>query len=102
MQVFARQGDLIIQHTTIEAAEKLTPGADILLAGGSSGHPHTLQGACKYKRNNDGSTLLRLDATRTLEHGRADGHKSVMMPPGDYEIRQLRVRMGGGDSNVED
>jgi hypothetical protein len=102
MQVFARQGDLIIHHATIKVTEELSPSVDILLAGGSSGHPHTLQGACKYKRNSDGSTLLRLDATRTLEHGRADGHKSVMMPPGDYEIRQLRVRMGGGDSNVED
>jgi hypothetical protein len=100
MNIFARHGDLVIEKTTITDA--LEPATDLVLAGGSSGHPHTLRGWCLHRRDGDNRTFVRLDVARTLEHGRADGHQDIALPPGDYEIRRLRERNAGTDRNVED
>lgn len=99
MQLFARQGDLVINKVLVEG--NLTPTTNLVLAGGSSGHTHTIEGACLHRRDGD-ITYVCLSEERTLTHARADGHASIVLPPGSYEIKRLRERGDASDRNVED
>jgi len=102
-EIYARQGDLVIEKITIAPAEAkaMKPVANYVFAGDSSGHPHTLRGTALVSR--DGAvTRLRLAEAAELTHGKAGGHKTVSFVPGDFEVRPLRERGGQGDRNVVD
>jgi hypothetical protein len=99
MNIYARQGDLVIETTTLTG--DLTKGRDIVFAGDSSGHRHTLSGAVQYRREGL-RTFIRLVEPARLEHGKPDGHPTVTLAPGDYEVRPLRERGKNEDRAVED
>ena len=104
--LYARQGDLVIDKLSVPIAGELESVRRIVFAGDSSGHPHTLtlksRGAVAQIRRDGLRTFVRLTQTAEIVHGKPDGHKTVEMPPGDYEIRPLRERGDGYDRAVED
>lgn len=101
MNLYARQGDLVIERlgdTTIEGAEKAT---DIVLAGDSSGHRHRIIG--EVMRKVDGRVIsVLLSKPTTMVHEKADGHKTINLEAGAYRIRPLRERGDASDRAVED
>ena len=99
MQLYARHGDLVIEKKPVTGV--LEKGKNIVFAGDSSGHPHTLIGSCQFRR--DGlRTFIRLAKAARLEHGKADGHVTITLEAGEYEVRPLRERGDGSDRSVED
>lgn len=102
-EIYARQGDLVIERIDLakSAARGLKPATNYVFAGDSSGHPHTLRGTALVERTGS-VTRLRLAETMQLEHGKAGGHRTVTLEPGDYEVRPLRERGGEGDRDVAD
>jgi hypothetical protein len=101
MQIYARQGDLIIDRLSSPITGELAPTRRLVFAGDSSGHPHRLVGDCLSRR--DGTrTLVRVAKTMTIEHGRTGGHKPITLVPGDYSIGPLRERGDATDRPVED
>lgn len=101
MNLYARQGDIVIEKLTLAIAGDLYPARNIVFAGDSSGHRHVLRGAALTRAEGD-RTLVRVAEPTALEHEKADGHQSVTLEPGDYEIRSLRERGDGSDRAVED
>jgi len=102
MNLYARQGDLVIEKLADPISGELAPTKRIVFAGDSSGHPHVAAG--KFLARKDGlRTFVRVEG-KPLEivHGKSDGHKTVSLEPGDYEIRPLRERGAGLDRAVED
>lgn len=101
MEIYARQGDLVIEKVANISGE-LETMKRITFAGDSSGHPHTAVG--KFKARKDGlRTFVRVEGKPLdITHGKSDGHKTVSLEPGDYEIRPLRERGAGLDRAVED
>jgi hypothetical protein len=96
MEIFARQGDVVIRKTRLVG--ELDDATDLVVAGASS-HPHTIRGACKFKR--DGNiTVVRVPDDTTIEH--AGRHQSISLPAGDYELTSLRERGDEYDRQVED
>jgi len=104
MELYARHGDLVIEKLEKPIAGELSKGANIVFAGDSSGHPHTLMGAVLFRR--DGRrTFVRVPEGKALElrHGKSTGHKTIKLEAGaDYEVRPLRERGDGSDRAVED
>jgi hypothetical protein len=101
MNIYARQGDLVIRKLDAPASGELRPKTNIVFAGDSSGHPHTLRGNALMRR--DGRKFfVRLAEPTVLEHGSAGGHKAVTLEAGDYEIGPKRERGDAGDRAVED
>ena len=100
MKLFARQGDLVISKATAPTGEMETV-KNYVFAGDSSGHAHTLEGSAKISRNGQMTTVV-IDRAANLVHGKPDGHKSISLPAGAYEIRPLRERGGAEDRAVED
>lgn len=101
MNLYARQGDIVIEKLEKPIAGDLEKGCDIVFAGDSSGHPHTLLGPCLFRRDGQ-RTLVRVGSARKLTHRKAGGHNTVTLAPGDYEIRRKRERGDGSDRAVED
>jgi hypothetical protein len=101
MQLHARQGDLVIEKLTNTPPGTFEKATNFVFAGDSSGHPHTLRGTALIQRVGR-TTRVRLAEPTTLEHGKAGGHKTVQLAPGDYEVRPLRERGDGADRAVED
>jgi hypothetical protein len=101
MKLYARQGDLVIEKLAKPIEGELIPAKDIVFAGDSSGHRHVLRGKAQHRVDGD-RTLVRVAKTATLTHEKSDGHKDVMLVPGDYEVRPLRERGDGSDRAVED
>jgi hypothetical protein len=100
MQLYARQGDLVITQIPAITGE-LETVMDYIFAGDSSGHPHTLKG--KARMRIDGlRTLIVLTKPSKLVHGKLDGHKTIHLDAGSYEVRALRERGGNGDRIVAD
>jgi hypothetical protein len=103
MNLYARHGDLVIEKLDTKPTGELKRGTNIVFAGDSSGHPHTLVGEVMFRR--DGRrTFVQVPGGKPLElrHGKSDGHKTISLPPGDYEVRPLRERGDGSDRAVED
>lgn len=101
MNLYARQGDLVIEKLAKPITGDLLPARDVVFAGDSSGHTHTLRGSCLMRR--DGRThFVRLEKALPLEHAKTDGHKTIELAPGDYEIRPKRERGDASDRAVED
>jgi hypothetical protein len=101
MEIFARQGDLVIERLDSPIAGEFEKRTDMVFAGDNSGHPHTLRGTVLAQRNGV-ATRVRVAEPLELEHGKPDGHKSVTLQPGYYEVRPLRERGDGLDRAVED
>lgn len=104
MQLYARQGDLVIQKLDTINGE-LTEAKSLVFAGDSSGHPHSLVGKVLARREGR-RTLVKVTADREITHGKPGGHKTVVLTgspkPGFYEVRPLRERGDGADRAVED
>ncbi|WP_297826357.1 hypothetical protein [Mycobacterium sp.] len=103
MELYARHGDLVIEKLATPISGELQKGVDVVFAGDSSGHPHTLVGAVEFRR--DGRrTFVRVPDGKGMElrHGKSTGHKTIKLEPGDYEVRPLRERGDGADRIVED
>lgn len=101
MDLFARQGDLVIEKLPRPIKGDLEKATNLVFAGDNSGHPHTLRGTALVQRAG-AVTRIQLAEAMDLDHGRPDGHRTVSLPPGDYEVRPLRERGDGSDRAVED
>jgi len=101
MELFARQGDLVIEKLPVPFPGEVTKVTNFVFAGDSSGHPHTLNGTALMQRQGV-ATRVRIAEPMELTHGKHDGHRTVALPPGDYEVRPLRERGDGSDRAVED
>jgi hypothetical protein len=98
MELYARHGDLVFERLESKPDSELKLVTDLVFAGDSSGRTHTLRGTCLARR--DGRrTRIRLDAPAQIEHAGIDGHKTLTLEAGDYEVRPLREV---GDRSVED
>lgn len=97
MEIYARQGDLVINKAAT-MPDGLEKQRGLVLAGATSS-PHTVVGTVEAKRDG-GSTFIRVTEATTVEH--AGRHKPVKLAPGDYVVRPLRERGGEGDRAVED
>ena len=101
MEIYGRHGDLVIQKLDTPITGELTEVRNLVFAGDSSGHTHTLKGKALHRR--DGRrTFVRVAKATALVHGKADGHKTMPIAAGDYEVRPLRERGDGADRAVED
>ncbi len=98
MEIFARQGDLIINQTKERQDVTLRKARDLVLAG-SYGSEHVVKGPVMYSRN-DSITRLRVPEPTQLVHG--NRHMPVDLPPGDYIVTSLRERGDAEDRRVED
>jgi hypothetical protein len=101
MNIYARQGDLIVDKLSAPITGDLFPAKDLSLAGDSSGHRHVLRGSALTRREG-ARTFVRLAEGAVLAHEKADGHKAVSLEPGDYEIRPLREQGTDGARDVQD
>ena len=96
MDVFGRQGDVVIRKQQISGELEAAEG---LVVTGASSHPHVIAGRCLFRR--DGRTVfVRVEVATNMTH--AGQHKPVSLPPGDYACSPLRERGGVGDRAVED
>jgi hypothetical protein len=103
MNLYGRQGDLVIERLDVELTDELVTQRDVVFAGDSSGHRHRLLGEALVAATAQGrTTRFKLKAPTELIHEKADGHESMAMEAGDYEIRPLRERGGAADHAVED
>jgi len=103
MEIYARQGDLVIDRLTTPIEGDFVMKRDLVFAGDSSGNRHRLLGEVSVSTSNTGrTTRFRVQAATELIHEKADGHHTTPMVPGDYEIRILRERGDGADRAVED
>jgi hypothetical protein len=100
MEIYARQGDLVISRFDGDVGEQL-PAKDHVFAGDSSGHPHVLKGKSKI-RVDGRRTLVSVEKPTKLVHGKSDGHPTVEIEAGAYEVYPLRERGDKGDRAVED
>lgn len=103
MEIHARHGDLVIEKLKTPIVGELKEGTNIVFAGDSSGHPHTLKGSVMFRREGR-RTLVQIPDGKPLElaHGKSTGHKSIKFAAGAYEVRPLRERGDGADRAVED
>jgi hypothetical protein len=97
MNIFARQGDLVIAVSTI-ADTDLTKEVNMVLAGRDSA-PHILRGTVLAKVVGRTTVVRVLEPTLLTHDGR---HKDILLAPADYSISRLRERNGFDDVDVQD
>jgi hypothetical protein len=103
MNIHGRQGDLVIEKLNTKLDGELTVRRDVVFAGDSSGHRHRVIGDVLVQSQTAERTRFRVpEKTLDLTHEKPDGHKTLALEPGDYEIRPLRERGGNGDRPVVD
>ena len=98
MEIYARQGDLVISAIAAGHKASLVSQQDLVLAG-SDTSPHTVVGDVLAQVEST-RTLIRCVAPTTITH--AGRHLPVVLVPGDYEITRLRERGCAGDRAVGD
>ena len=102
MEIYARQGDLVIERLREPLDEESLVQQDSpVLSGISSGHRHHIVGPALVSVTGR-VTRLRISRPTQLVHESVDGHFTVELTPGDYEIRPLRERGDVVDRAVED
>lgn len=102
MKIFARQGDLVVRKLEEDLSkDSLVERQSVTFAGGSSGHRHRIVGAVLVVQGSD-PVRFRTDEPRELVHEKTDGHRTIALPPGSYEVSPLRERGDGNDRKVED
>lgn len=105
MNLYARQGDLVIEKLSKIDGE-LAELKGITFAGDSSGHPHSIAGKL-FARREGTRTLVKVTGRREITHGKDGGHNTVVLEgsakePGLYEVRPLRERGDGSNRAVDD
>lgn len=100
-QLFARHGDLVINCAPIpKDIELAEPKARIVLAGReSASHAIAEFQHVKYGRR-DGIQYLRVAKEVELSH--SERHKTIALPPGDYQVASLAEMNGDLARAVED
>ena len=99
MNLYARQGDLVIDKLASPITGELLPARNVILAGDHSGHTHTLKGKCLL-RTEGRRHFVRIEKKTRIEH--AGDHNTIELAPGDYELRPLRERGDASDRAVDD
>lgn len=102
MNLYGRQGDLVIEKLTQPLTGDLVKQTNIVFAGDSSGHRHRLMGTALVLPSTGRTTRFSIVEPTDLVHEKADGHKTLPLEAGSYEIRPLRERGDAGDRAVED
>lgn len=100
-QLFARHGDLVINKAPIPSGIELSePTAPVVLAGRESA-PHVIADFqhVKYGTRN-GIQFLRVAQQVELSH--SERHKTIALPPGDYQVASLAEMSGDMARAVED
>lgn len=100
MEIYARQGDLVIRKLDSSEVEQgnLKEEQNPVLAG-SDTSTHTIPGKHLVRRDND-RIIVQIAETVQMIHG--DRHRPVELAPGSYQITSLRERRDGQDRDVED
>jgi hypothetical protein len=100
-QLFARHGDLVINRAPIPTNIELSePKAPVVLAGRESA-PHAIAEYqhVKYGQS-EGIQYLRVAKEVELSH--SERHKTIALPPGDYQVASLAEMNGDLARAVED
>ena len=95
-----RQGDVLLDPTTLPTGAKLVRRGRLVLAlGEATGHAHEVLDGIMYEKN--GRFYLRVDTPTELAHttsrqGRqlSDDHAPIALAPGTYEVVQQEEKLG--------
>lgn len=100
-QIFARHGDLVINKAPIPKDIELTePKSRVVLAGRESA-PHAIAEFQHVKYGaRGGIQYLRIAEPVELSH--SERHKTITLPPGDYQVASLAEMNGDMARAVED
>jgi hypothetical protein len=98
MEIYARQGDLVITKLAKPSTADLAKKTNLVLAC-SDTSPHTVRGVVLAAQSGQMWTI-RVERKTEIVHG--SRHFATKLVPGDYEIRPLRERGGAMDRAVED
>ncbi len=102
MNIYAHQGDLVIDLLETIPDGNWEEVEDFVFAGDSSGHRHRLLGRASVQRVGR-VTRVKVAKDTKLIHEKAGGHNEVSMFEGKaYEIRPQRERGDGYDRAVAD
>ena len=103
MNLYARQGDLVIEKLSTPLTGDLVKRSTVVFAGDSSGHRHRITGDILIAEGRPaGETAIRVGKAMALVHEKGDGHATGRHDPGDYVVRPLRERGDSSDRAVED
>ena len=100
-QLHSRHGDLVFKQAPIPTDIELTPQkAPIILAGRESA-PHAIADFqhVLYGRR-DGIQFLRVAERVEVSH--SERHKTIALPPGDYQVASLAEMNGDMSRAVDD
>lgn len=100
-QIFARHGDLVINRADIPSDITLAqPKGRVVLAGRESA-PHAIDAFqhVLYGQR-DGIQFLRVAEPVELTH--SERHKTIALPPGDYQVASLAEMNGDLSRAVDD
>lgn len=100
-QLFARHGDLVINQAAIPKDIELgQPKAPVILAGRESA-PHAIAEFQHVQYGiREGIQYLRVAKQVDLSH--SERHKTIALPPGDYQIASLAEMNGEMPRAVDD
>lgn len=100
-QLFARHGDLVINRASIPGnIELAAPKATIVLAGRESA-PHAIAEFQHVLYGQVGSVQY-LRVAKEVELSHSERHKTIALPPGDYQIASLAEMNGDMARAVDD
>ena len=99
MNIFALQGDQKIIKLDTPITGKLEKATNLVIAGSTSGSPHTIRGTVETRMEGD-RRLVAVRRATTIDH--KDRHNPTKLPKGDYLIEPQRERGGDGDRAVMD
>lgn len=102
MNLYGRQGDLVIEKLDKPIEGDLVKQKNIVFAGDSSGHRHRLMGDAMVLALAGSTRRFQIKKATELVHEKPDGHHTLTLEAGSYEIRPLRERGNGSDRAVED
>jgi hypothetical protein len=100
-QLFARHGDLVINKAPIpRGVDLLQPKTAVVLAGRESA-PHAIAEFQHVLYGQDGAVQY-LRVAQEVELSHSERHKTIALPPGDYQIASLAEMSGDMARAVED
>jgi hypothetical protein len=100
-QIFARHGDLVINRAPIPSGAKLDkPKVRVVLAGRESA-PHAIDAFESVLYGQSGS-LQFVRVLEPVELSHSERHKTIALPPGDYQIASLAEMSGDIARAVDD